>query len=136
MNERKNGGEKSRVSFPRDTPKMRKSAKARVLDSSAVESARSVTRRSIMQRTESRRIIKYVTLTDCATDERIEGNPSRGFGRAGSLPRLVGRSVGRTRRTQDAGRSLRRTKMEDADRGNVGLAPSGHDGAPIVPIAY
>lgn len=25
--------------------------------------------------------------------------------------------------------------MEDANRGNVGLAPSGHDGAPIVPIA-
>ena len=26
--------------------------------------------------------------------------------------------------------------MEDANRGNVGLAPSGHDGTPISPIAF
>lgn len=88
---------------------------------------------------QSRRAIKYVTLADCASDERrsgdrIEGNPSS-LGGSVSHARSLACSTGR--REGLKGRSAEqpwRTKMEDADRGNVGLAPSGHDGTPIARI--
>lgn len=58
-----------------------------------------------------------------SSGDPIEGNPSSREGLA-ALERREKNVKG-----AGQGRIPWRTKMEDTDRGNMGLAPSGHDGA-------
>jgi len=71
-----------------------------------------------------------------ATKRQRQSDRRKSLPREGVQSRSLARSVERRegRKGRSAGQP-RKTKMEDADRGNVGLAPSGHDGTPIAPIA-